>query len=155
MSEERVVRLHRGPGVTLDLGVRLAAGDRAVVLGRQKDAAMLAVRVAPGIETIENAAGARGEEACYGHRSAWCDMSGPVDGATVGIAVLDHPDNPGSPAPWHVRGYGLMAPNPFLEAAMTLAPGQPVAFRYRLVVHEGGAGAARIADRHREFVQEA
>ncbi len=146
VAEERV--LHLAPGPTLDLTVRLRALEGPVTLGEAKDAGLIAVRVAPWMDTIENAEGARGEHGCRGHRAAWCDFSGS-DG---GIAILDHPANPRYPAPWHVRDYGLMAPNPFLDnGSLRLDPRRAVSFRYRLIVHEGDAAAGRIADRWSEF----
>ena len=149
LAEQRVLHLHDGPA--LDLAIHLRALDRTVTLGEAKDAGPLAVRVAPWMDTIENAHGDRGEERCWGRRAAWCDFSGPA----AGIAILDHPDNPRHPTPWHVRAYGLMAPNPFLGIGpLRLDPGDVVGFRYRLVVHEGGATAARVAERHRAFARE-
>jgi hypothetical protein len=130
LAERRTLALRPGP--VLDLAVRLIAAE-AVTLGANKDASLAAVRVAPSMTRIENATGARGEDACWGRRAAWCGMSGP-DG---GIAVLDHPRNPRHPTPWHVRGYGLLAPNPFLHEPLHLEAGAEVAFRYRLVVHQG------------------
>src|SRR5207249_1657673 len=61
---------------------------------------------------IENAEGKVSEKHCWGRISAWCDYSGPIDGKNVGIAILADPKNP-HPTCWHVRGYGLMAANPF------------------------------------------
>jgi Methane oxygenase PmoA len=136
LDERRVIRLLPGP--MLDLEVHLSARD-ATTLGANKDASPAAVRVAPSMTAIENATGARGEDACWGERAAWCDFSGP-DG---GLAIVDHPANPRHPTPWHVRDYGLMAPNPFLDEPLRLEAGEEVAFRYRLVPHAGGADAIR------------
>jgi Methane oxygenase PmoA len=146
LAERRLLRVHPGP--VLDLAVHLSARD-AVTLGANKDASLAAVRVAPSMTTIENAAGAQGEDACWGRRAAWCDFSGPAGG----IAVLDHPGNPRHPSPWHVRAYGLLAPNPFLDEPLRLEEGGEVAFRYRLVVHEGRA--ASIGEHYRAFAAEA
>ena len=64
------------------------------------------------------------------------------------------PDNPRHPVRWHVRGYGLFAANPFGLAAftndksqdgsMTLAAGQSVRFRYRVVIHPGDTKSAGV-----------
>jgi hypothetical protein len=132
LAERRTLRLRPGP--VLDLTVHLTAPD-GVTLGANKDASLAAVRVAPWMTRMANAAGASGEDACWGHRAAWCDFSGPGGG----IAVLDHPRNPRHPTPWHVRAYGLLAPNPFLNEPLHLEAGGEVTFRYRLVVHQGGA----------------
>ena len=37
----------------------------------------------------------------------------PVEGKTVGVAILNHPDSFRFPTTWHVRTYGLFAANPF------------------------------------------
>src|SRR5262249_39554241 len=58
---------------------------------------------AKGAGKIENAEGKVGEKNCWGYRSAWCDYSGPLDGKTIGLAILDDPANP-YPAYWHSRG---------------------------------------------------
>jgi hypothetical protein len=56
---------------------------------------------------------------------------------------------------WHARGYGLFAANPFglavftgdksQNGALTVAPGQSLRFRYRVIIHPGDAKAANIA----------
>lgn len=144
LHERRVIRVHAGP--LLDWEVRLTAPE-AVTLGANKDASLAAVRVAPSMTAIENAAGRRGETACWGRQAEWCGASGPE----LGLAVLDHPANPRHPAPWHVRAYGLLAPNPFLHEPLRLAAGDQVTFRYRLVVHAAGAA---VAARYREYAEE-
>ena len=89
-------------------------------------------------------------------------MSGPIDGKVLGIAFMDHPSNPRHPTRWHARDYGLFAANPFCEAEMdkalpkgggdfTLKAGQTSAFRYRVFIHEGDAGAAKVAERYAGF----
>lgn len=89
-----------------------------------------------------NQAGQLGENT-WGQRSPWVTLTGFVDGKSVSISLLDHPDNPGYPAYWHTRGYGLFAVNPLGQAIfsggketlnLTLAPQESVTFRYRLVV---------------------
>jgi hypothetical protein len=107
---------------------------------------------------------AKREAVTWGKRAAWCDYSGPVDGRIVGIAVLDHPGNPRHPTWWQVRDYGLLAANPFgqhdfetgtLRGAgdLTLPFGQSVSFRYRVILHEGDATQARIAERFTDYVK--
>ena len=66
----------------------------------------------------------------------------------MGIAIFDHPDNPKHPTYWHVRGYGLFAANIFGEhdfhadesrdGSITLAKGEKLRFRYRVLVHRDG-----------------
>jgi hypothetical protein len=84
-----------------------------------------------------------------GTPSRWCDLSGPGGG----VAVFDAPGNPRAPSPWYgsTRSalYGEEWSN-FLNAAflfhepLTLVAGQPLHFRYRLVVHDGQWEADRV-----------
>ncbi len=78
--------------------------------------------------------------------SPWLDLTGTVDGATVGVAMFDHPANPRSPTPWygstHHDNYGEEWSN-FVNAAllwdapMPVAAGEPLRLRYRVLVHDG------------------
>ncbi|MFF7216792.1 PmoA family protein [Streptomyces sp. NPDC008238] len=172
LGESRVLRLH-GPtsdgSRLIDVRTTLTPVDGPVRLGDTKEAGMVAIRVAPSMEEtnggrIENSEGGVGEAQCWGHPAAWCDYSGMVDGEVVGVAVFDHPDNPRHPTPWHVRGYGLLAANPFgygdfypgqnRDGSLVLDPGQSVTFAYRLLLHAGDATAGRVADRYAEYVAE-
>lgn len=86
--------------------------------------------------------GKKGDDA-WGTRGRWCILSGKIGDEPVTIAILDHPGNPGFPTYWHARGYGLFAANPLGRKAFdpkademnfTLAPGQSVMFRYRVLI---------------------
>ena len=84
-----------------------------------------------------------------GEAAPWCDVSGPIDGGadrSAGVAILDHPANPRHPTPWYT---GSGAGN-FLNAAllfhgpMTLAAGETLALRYRVLVHDGMWGVDEV-----------
>jgi hypothetical protein len=134
----------------------------AVTFGDTKEGGILSVRVATSMDVnsglggrITNAYGGIDEGETWGRRSPWCDYSGPVAGRTVGIAVMDHPDNLRYPTQWHVRNYGLMTANCFgwsyyrkdrsVDGSYTMAPRSDLSFRYRVFVHAGGA--EHVADR--------
>jgi hypothetical protein len=68
---------------------------------------------------------------------------GDINGETVSLVIIDHPENPGFPTYWHARGYGLFAANTLGQAAFTngenrlnfkLNDGESATFKYRLVV---------------------
>jgi len=109
---------------------------------------------------LTNAQGGVGEPNVWGKRSEWVDYSGLLDGEKVGVVMMDHPGNPRHPTYWHSRGYGLHSINPFgvsdflndktQNGSLTIAAGQHVRFRYRVVIHPG-ASPARLADLYREF----
>lgn len=86
--------------------------------------------------------------------AAWVDVHMPIDQAwrgddapaSAGIAVFDHPDNPGHPVQWRVDGQFGINPAPSIAGAIDLAAGSALHLRYRLLAHEGPLPPARIAD---------
>jgi hypothetical protein len=94
------------------------------------------------------------QERVIGRPGRWLDLTGTVDGGTAGVAVLDHPANPRHPVPWYASTraatYGDEGWSNFLNAAflfhepMEVAGGEPLRLRYRLVVHDGDAGAEEV-----------
>lgn len=154
-----------------DFEITLTAGDKEVVFGDTKEGSV-AIRIAESMRlkgpkepgTIENSEGLLGE-AVWGKRAKWVDMSGLVEGKGRGIAFMDHPSNPRYPTRWHARDYGLFAANPFCEhemdetqpkgaGAFTLAAGKSVTFRYRILIHEGDAASAKVADRYLAYTRD-
>ena len=66
------------------------------------------------------------------------DYSGRIAGKLVGIAALDHPDNPRSPTPWYlIRSDTMSYMNAALLAddALPLKAGQSMTLNYRMIVH--------------------
>ncbi len=113
------------------------------------------MRVEGGDGHIVTSAGVRDRET-WGTRAEWVDYYGTVQDATVGIAILDAPENLRHPTYWHVRDYGLFAANPF--GIHDFVKGQPkgagnhtvpvggaLTFRYRLYLHRGTTTDARVA----------
>jgi hypothetical protein len=168
LNEERRVRVYNvGEGQRLfDYSVVLMADFNDVTFGDTKEAGIISVRVATTMDgarggLIENADGGRGEAECWGKRSAWCDYSGPVEGETLGIAVLDDPSNTGHPTRWHARDYGLMTTNPLSNGAFTegeptpflLSEGDRLTFHYRVLIHRGDATQGAVAAGYNAFVE--
>ncbi len=86
------------------------------------------------------------DDAVWSTRGKWVDLNGTIGNDKVAIVMFDHPLNIGYPTYWHARGYGLFAANPlgwsiFTKGKETLnfiiPAGKSVAFRYRLVIHNG------------------
>jgi hypothetical protein len=78
--------------------------------------------------------------------AAWYDYTIRLEsGQTVGIAVLDHPDNP--PTTWHnLAPIAMLNPCIVAPGAVELKKGQPLRLRYRLVVHDGPAPVKLLKD---------
>jgi len=86
-------------------------------------------------------------DAVWSTRSVWCMLTGTTaDGKPETIAIFDHTGNPGYPAYWHARGYGLFAVNPLgahifdpkaPELNFSIAKGESATFRYRVAILSG------------------
>jgi len=158
-----------------DFEVALTAGSQDVIMGDTKEGSM-AMRLAesmrleqpkkqPGQGHIVDDQGDR-DGTVWGKHASWVDYSGPVNGKVLGVAFFDHPQNPRHPTRWHARDYGLFAANPFCEHEMDktkaagegdfkIPAGQTATFRYRILIHEGDADQAKVADRYAEYTKEA
>ncbi|MGA2033798.1 MAG: PmoA family protein [Thermoguttaceae bacterium] len=147
-------------GRWIDFDTTIRAGDGPVRFGDTKEGAF-GVRVAESLcvdakqgGQIVNSRGQR-DAATWGQPAEWVDYHGPVDGRTVGIAILNHPGSFRFPTCWHVRTYGLFAANPFgrkdfgpggqRQGPYTLAAGQTLRLKYRIVLHCGDEKAGKVA----------
>jgi hypothetical protein len=91
----------------------------------------------------------------WGKAAAWVDYSGPIDGETVGIALMNHPSSFRYPTHWHARTYGLCSANPFglkyfenngPDGSYTIPQGGSITLRYRMLMHKGDAKQANVAE---------
>jgi hypothetical protein len=93
-------------------------------------------------------------DAVWSTRGTWCTLTGTTaDGKAETIAIFDHTGNPGYPAYWHARGYGLFAVNPLgahifdpKEPALnfSIAKGESATFRYRVAIVSGKVSDAAM-----------
>ena len=80
---------------------------------------------------------------------AWIDFSGDCETGRQGIALFDHPDNPGFPGKAHASAYG---PIGLSHRHPGLDDGPPMAtFRYGVYVHQGNAQEGGVDARYRAF----
>lgn len=167
LVEHRVMTFRASPTLRIiDFDITLTAPEK-VVFGDTKEGAF-AIRLADalteksGSGKLVNAEGKQGMAAIWGKRSAWVDYSGSLDGEKLGVAIFDHPSNPGYPEHWHARDYGLFALNPWGQRAFdpaaeelhtTMAAGGSLHFRWRVAIHEGDVASAHIADLYAHFAK--
>lgn len=89
--------------------------------------------------------------------SPWADHSsraGP-ERPYSGVALFQHPDNPGYPAKnWTLRPYGFLGGAWPGQSNHVLAPGKRLELRYRLFVHRGTAEDAGVEDRFQSFLKD-
>ncbi|MFO7906830.1 MAG: PmoA family protein [Pirellulaceae bacterium] len=99
-----------------------------------------------GTGTIVDSRGSRNESGTQKTTADWCAYYGENNGATEGLAVIQHSGNPFYPASWFVRDYGFMSPSPFsFDGDRKLEAGETLTFRYRVVVFTGDHETADIA----------
>ncbi len=102
------------------------------------------------------------DKAAWGKRAEWVDYHGPVNGKTVGVAILNHPKSFRHPTPWHVRTYGLFTANPFglrslgqgKDSSFTLKKGESITLRHRVIFHLGNEKSAKIAEAYMAYSAE-
>lgn len=96
----------------------------------------------------------------WGTLGNWAAISGRIGEESVTVAMFDHQKNPNFPSRMMVRGYGLLALNPFgqklFDAKMderkfTLTAGRSMTFRHRLLVLPEMASAEIIEKQYYSF----
>jgi hypothetical protein len=105
-----------------------------------------------GTGVFVDSLGNRNEEGTREGTADWCAAYGTHKGVTEGVAVIQHSQNPMSPAKWFNRDYGFMSPTPFaFGGTASLMAGEKLAFRYRVVVFHGDHEKADIAGWREDF----
>jgi hypothetical protein len=159
-SDQRVLTFYNTDGArVLDFDVTISATSGPVTFGDTKEGSF-GLRVASSMDVkrkrggkITNAEGLTDGDA-WGKPSPWVDYVGPVQGKTVGVAILNHPESFRFPTTWHVRDYGLFAANPFgyrdfgrnESGEHTIPADGSMRLRYRVILHEGDTPSAKIAE---------
>lgn len=133
----------------IDLEWRLTP-DEDVTFGRH-DHGGLALRLAAHWDRRPE----RAEDDGGRPRKPWQELSGVFDRGgekvTAGITVLDHPRNPGFPAPWRADGQGLADCAITARGPLALPRGKTATFRWRLIVHEGRGDPRDLEEELREW----
>lgn len=162
-TDERRIKVEsEGPTNIIDYTVTLRASHGALQLGDTKEGTM-AIRLHPALRVkgdvatgrAVNSAGDKGGE-LWGRRSRWVHYFGKIADATVGVAILDHPNNLRHPTHWQARTYGLVAANPFgvhyfekqprRTGDVHIKAGDSRVFRYRFLISDIHLTEQRIED---------
>jgi hypothetical protein len=151
----------------IDFDIKIKATAGPVTFGDTKEGTF-AVRVPETIRVDSKRGGriinSRGQTdaAAWGKPAEWVDYYGPVEGQVVGVAILNHPHSFRFPTYWHVRTYGLFAANPFglkeftngeKQGAQTIASGETLTLRYRVLLHRGDEKQGRIAEAFKAYAK--
>jgi hypothetical protein len=162
MTEHRrtaVQALEKGEWLLL-IDTQLEAPPNAPVTLGQTAFGMCAVRMAKTIGVndgggmIRNSEGGVDEADCFRKPARWVDYSGPITlTASEGITLLDHPQNPHHPVPFHVRNDGWMGASLTFSGELVIAPGEPLRLRYALYIHAGVPPVEALQNRWEAFAQ--
>lgn len=143
----------------IDFDITLEATEEVVI--RKTNHSLFSSRVDPDLTpvhggTMINAEGAKGEKETFGKPSPWLACFGARNEKTSeGLAILQHPQNPGYPAPWFTRDYGFLSPTPMYWPAngkeTRIAKGEKLRLVYRVLVFSGTPETAGIAALFKEF----
>ncbi|MGO9875570.1 MAG: PmoA family protein [Acidimicrobiia bacterium] len=152
----------RDDSYTVDLDSTYTA-TCPIVFGDTKESVLPGIRLAErltvnGGGTMTNSHRQVNEAETMGQPAAWIDCTterkGLWWGETIeGIACFDHPDNPHHEPTWFARDYGVFSPfegHHFLDGG-TLARGETLRARHRILIHGGTTETADIAGHYREY----
>jgi hypothetical protein len=165
MLENRDMTFYSDPKIrSMDFHIVLTAQED-ITFGDTHEG-FFAMRLADNFTEVKggksvDAEGRVNMENVWGKRSNWVDYTGVIDGERLGVAIMDHPENPRHPTHWHARDYGLFSAAPFgaqkafdtdeKETPFKLPKGQKVVFRYRVVIHPGDAQTQNVADLYKQY----
>ncbi|WP_321473154.1 PmoA family protein [uncultured Paludibaculum sp.] len=151
VDEDRTMTFYarRGAAHVMDVDLMLTAIVPVTFEDHQD--AVIGMRLRPAFDEVNggmavNAEGLRGEKQARGKASRYMFWNTRIKEETVGVAILDHPENYSFPARWHLRSFGLLCANPFARkifdkeapsAAKALRAGETLRLRYRVLVYSG------------------
>ncbi len=165
VKDERQITTYSTPPENryLDVRIKFFLDDegKKVIMGPTKEAGPLGLRVHKQMEgkengIITNSYGAKTEQFCWGRKAHWVDYSGKIENyRPAGFTIFDNPLNLLYPCGWHVRDYGLFAPNPlfFNNYSCVIESNNPVEFNYRIFVHSGMAEENDISLKFLDYIE--
>jgi len=172
----------------IDRETTLLANDADVVFGDSKEG-LFAIRLATELEQEDqisvktttakgvisdrsskenltgkyaNSEGLAGDKV-WGTTGKWAAVSGKIGAEDVTVAIFDSPKNYNFPSYMMVRGYGLLAVNPFgqkqfvaskEESKFTLPAKRSMFFRHRLLILSKKAVKGQIEDEYQKFIDQ-
>jgi hypothetical protein len=169
LTDERTLRFGADEAARwIDFDITLTAAADEVDFGDTKEGSF-GLRIAESMRTDRKMGGkiitSEGleDDKAWGKSASWVDYHGPVQGESLGIAILNHPSSFRYPTGWHVRTYGLFAANPFgegdfrgekVESSYKLKKGETLTLRYRVIFHKGDEKEGKIAEAFAKYVKE-
>jgi hypothetical protein len=145
-----------GDAYVIDVESRLSATDWDLSLGPTRHA-YFSLRVAESMAVTSGGSltddrGKSGGAAVSGHGARWIDYSGPVGaGHRAGLSLFPDPRDHADPY-WFVADWGVVTVGPFRRERRDIRQGESMRLRYRVLVHDGDAAAAKVARRYDDYL---
>lgn len=147
--------------LTIDLQLEAPKGGAGEVTLGKTPFGLIGARMAKTIGVnggggrILNSEGHRNESEAFRKPARWLDYSGPITRTrAAGITLMDHPQNPRHPTPFHVRNDGWMGISLTLNEPLTIKHGEPLRLRYALWVHADVPDAKKFDEQWQVFAGE-
>jgi hypothetical protein len=162
MYEKTVITVHKADSSLrkIDFDIRLTAAVPNLQIGGsadQKGYGGFCVRMrTPSGLIFTSANGPVTPQDLQIKAGPWMDFSGMFDIAPriSGITILCHPSMPDYPEPWILRQKGSMQNVVFPGRERIDVPmNKSVVLRYRLIIHNGGAGSLNIPQLQEEYAR--
>ena len=154
LREEQQIRVYRPESTNvylIDFTWRLQAVEGPVTVGRHDYGGFSARPVFSAERTHLNSEGKQGADTAN-VRASWCSTAHVFpNGGPFGLAIMDHPSNPGYPSFWRVDGQGFINPSPSLAGDWSIPAAAPVVRHYRVAVFRGLGDAAQLSALAAEF----
>ena len=150
--------------LVIEASLELMADAGDLEIGAENEGAW-SIGLAPGLVWKKDGEGIalRNSEglvdaAVPGSHAKWVACQGKdAKGEPVGVAILDHPTNPGFPASWTVSETGLLSANPFTQGDAAnplprIVPnGESLHFRYRTIFYLGETAGIDLSKAYEAF----
>jgi Methane oxygenase PmoA len=156
----RIVISAPSPGSRqIDFDITLEALEDVVI--QKTNHSLFSARMDPDLTPVfggemVNAAGDLGEKGTFGKASPWLACYAARDAKTSeGLAIFQHPQNPGYPTPWFTRDYGFLSPTPMFwpadDKTTRISKGEKLRLCYRVIVFSGTPESAGISEQFKQF----
>lgn len=161
LNDTRVIRITAPDASLRIIDFEITLTPQVDVHVEKTNHSLFSARMKPEMNVLSggvlvNAQGDTAEAGTFGLASPWCDYYAANGTVTEGLAIFQNPANPGYPAKWFTRDYGFFSPTPLYwpedDEGITLKQGEPIALRYRVIVHEGSAETAGIKKHFEDYV---
>jgi hypothetical protein len=139
---------------TIDFDITLEMLENVVI--EKTNHSLFSGRMDPDLAVMNggimvNAEGALSEKGTFGLPSSWIDCSGKRGDKMEGMAIFQHPSNPGYPTPWFTRDYGFFSPTPMYwpkdeKVGSVYRKGDKLTLRYRVMIHSGNHESSNISN---------